>query len=250
MHHVAERATPIVFTTAVKTSTGRSPAPHSRLLLLLAPLNLAPAATTITGGWYAAPSAAQLPRRGEVRNPPGYHAKAHVVSPLPGHPDFRGTRAWHDWLRHQGVTDGHGLDAAFQTPTEFTWGNVNGTSYLTPIRNQYLPQYCGSCWAFAAASSLSDRVKIARDAKGSDVQISVQHILNCASMEGGSCEGGSAGGVYQWAQEMGPHEGISLESNKPYIACSAESPQTTVGLCNTTRARELTQCKPRNVAEW
>lgn len=29
-------------------------------------------------------------------------------------------------------------------PDEFSWGNVNGTSYLTHALNQHIPQYCGS----------------------------------------------------------------------------------------------------------
>jgi cathepsin X len=57
-------------------------------------------------------------------------------------------------------------------PTEFDWGNVNGVNYLTNIRQQHNPQYCGSCWAHAATSSLSDRIKIARNAQWPDINLS------------------------------------------------------------------------------
>ena len=45
---------------------------------------------------------------------------------------------------------------AAHLPDDFHWGNVNGVSYLTHSLNQHVPQYCGSCWAHGALSSLAD----------------------------------------------------------------------------------------------
>ena len=53
------------------------------------------------------------------------------------------------------------LDAE-KLPEAFSWGDVDGVSYLTKSLNQHIPQYCGSCWAHGAMSALSDRIKIAR----------------------------------------------------------------------------------------
>ena len=74
----------------------------------------------------------------------GDHQRQHVVSPLP-----------YTYVSQESL------------PKEFYWGNVEGTTnYLTRMLNQHIPQYCGSCWAHAALSSLADRIKIARNAKG------------------------------------------------------------------------------------
>jgi len=102
-------------------------------------------------------------------------------------------------------------------------------------RNQHIPQYCGSCWAHGAVSALGDRIKIARGAKGIDINLSVQHILNCANV--GSCHGGTVAGPYQWMARSG----ISYETSNPYMACSSESKE---GLC----PHGDWTCTPMNVA--
>lgn len=84
----------------------------------------------------------------------------------------------------------HSYLNAKDLPDAFTWANVDGVSYLTHSLNQHLPQYCGSCWANGAISAFSDRIKIAREAKGEDINLSIQFILNCGADMAGSCHGG------------------------------------------------------------
>jgi len=122
-------------------------------------------------------------------------------------------------------------------PDSFSWGDKN---LLTMSRNQHIPQYCGSCWAHGSVSALGDRIKIARQGKGIDINLSVQHLLNCGNV--GSCHGGSVDGPYQWLHRLSATgTGISYETQQPYIACSSESGE---GLCS---AGDWT-CTPENIA--
>jgi hypothetical protein len=64
-------------------------------------------------------------------------------------------------------------------PAHFDWRDQ---LMLTPVMNQFLPKWCGSCWAMAVASSLSDRIAIMRGAKAkTQVQISPQILLDCGA---------------------------------------------------------------------
>ncbi len=64
-------------------------------------------------------------------------------------------------------------------PTNWWWGKVNGSNFLTYQRNQHIPVYCGSCWAFSATSALSDRIKIRRKAQWPDIILSPQVLISC-----------------------------------------------------------------------
>jgi len=125
-------------------------------------------------------------------------------------------------------------------PDSFTWCDNDGVNYCTMSRNQHIPQYCGSCWAHGSVSALGDRIKIARKAQGIDINLSVQHMLNCGGV--GSCHGGSVLGPYQWISELSKKgTGIAYETENPYMACSSEG---TEGLC----PHGNWECKPENIA--
>jgi len=91
---------------------------------------------------------------------------------------------------------GAALEPVADLPETHIWNNVDGVSYLTNLRNQHIPQYCGSCWAHAATSALSDRIKIARKAAWPDINIAPQVLISCSGDDG--CHGGEAFNAFEW----------------------------------------------------
>ena len=83
-----------------------------------------------------------------------------------------------------------------ELPETFIWNNVEGVNYLTNLRNQHVPQYCGSCWAHAATSAMSDRIKISRKAAWPDINIAPQVLISCSGDDG--CHGGEAYNAFEW----------------------------------------------------
>jgi cathepsin X len=164
-----------------------------------------------------------------------------------------------------------------EIPKAFSWGSVPTddknpvSNYLTHALNQHLPFYCGSCWAHAAVSSLSDRIQIARIraartskkhsqpnqqqlhspfnetntherreyAQTNRINLSVQFLLNCGSTMAGSCHGGSSTGAFQFIREIGF---IPYDTCQPYIACSTDSLEGMCPLVDTT-CTELNICR-------
>lgn len=110
-------------------------------------------------------------------------------------------------------------------PDSFSWADVNGVSYLTHSLNQHIPQYCGSCWAHGALSSLADRIKIARLGQGDDINLSIQYILNCGTELAGSCLGGYHTSTYEFIKKVGY---VPYDTCMSYLACSHDS---TEGFC-------------------
>jgi cathepsin X len=82
-------------------------------------------------------------------------------------------------------------------PDQWVWNDINNTNFLTNLRNQHIPQYCGSCWAHAATSAFSDRIKINRNAQWPDVSISPQ-VVNSCSMNDHSYRGFEALSAFEF----------------------------------------------------
>jgi len=122
-------------------------------------------------------------------------------------------------------------------PEAFTWSDVDGQNFLTKNYNQHIPQYCGSCWAHGAISSLGDRIKIARKGRGPDINLAIQWVLNCGGVVAGCCHGGYHTGVFQLIKDSGY---VPFDTCQPYLACSSESHE---GICDQVD----TTCKKENI---
>merc|ERR1712216_640803 len=78
-------------------------------------------------------------------------------------------------------------------------------SYTTSVRDQFLPKWCGSCWAHAAAAAMGARRKIHVAGQGrDDVDISVQNLVNCVTEDSSrGCDGGGSYGANVYAFKKG-----------------------------------------------
>jgi cathepsin B len=82
-------------------------------------------------------------------------------------------------------------------------------SCVQSIRNQL---HCGSCWAFAAAETLSDNLCIINSDEG-NVKLSAQDLVSCDSTDHG-CNGGTLPSAWQYLTTTG----IVSDSCLPYTA--------------------------------
>ena len=89
-----------------------------------------------------------------------------------------------------------------ELPKSYDPRDINGVSYVSVTKNQHIPQYCGSCWAFSAASAISDRLRLMTKGAWPTQELSPQVIVNCADTASG-CHGGDMLSAYRMMKEMG-----------------------------------------------
>lgn len=127
-----------------------------------------------------------------------------------------------------------------ELPTSINWGdhlNEDGVriNYLTTTKNQHLPRYCGSCWAQAITSSLSDRINIhINKGVGPEVSISPQMLVSCSynvPKRVRACSGGDTWEGIKWVSE----NYLYPESCFPYAAVNGTCPEESM-MCYSNKA--------------
>ena len=92
-------------------------------------------------------------------------------------------------------------------PSSFDWRNVNGSSYVTGVRNQ---NQCGDCWAFATTAALESMTLITFNWPNYDLNLSEQIVLSCSGA--GDCSSGYADKASTFLEQSG----TSFENCYPY----------------------------------
>lgn len=104
-------------------------------------------------------------------------------------------------------------------PTSYDPRDLNGLDHTTILRNQHIPNYCGSCWAHGTSSALSDRIKLARKRQWPDIQVSPQVLVNCVSANStNGCYGGDPTAAFSWIAA----NGITDDSCQNYVAANEQ----------------------------
>ena len=95
-------------------------------------------------------------------------------------------------------------------PKKINWGDHedelgNRINYLTTMKNQHSPAYCGSCWAQSIVSHMSDRINIhIHFGTSPETTISPQMLVACAfdhAKRMNGCSGGDTWHGMKWIQD-------------------------------------------------
>lgn len=117
-------------------------------------------------------------------------------------------------------------------PASYSWRNVNGNNYVTPVRDQ---QTCASCFIFAPVAALEARLLRTYNRPGTDIDLSEQIPLSCSGA--GNC---ANGGYASTASTYLKNTGTAKETCYPYTNAD--------GSCGAACANW--QLSPYMVTDW
>lgn len=107
---------------------------------------------------------------------------------------------------------GYESPVPMRLPTRLDWRDAG---VISPIKDQALPQYCGSCWAFGTVAVVEALIKMAT---GEDKDLSEQQLVSCYP-DYGSCQGGNfAFGFY--LQKQANHE-VDFPYQAANVSCKS-----------------------------
>jgi cathepsin B len=121
---------------------------------------------------------------------------------------------------YESYTEAEVIPASFDSRKNAAW---SACKYIGHIRNQ---EQCGSCWAFGATESFSDRLCIATKAQ-TNVLLSPEDLVSCDTTNYG-CSGGYL--VLAW--EFMASTGVVTDACFPYGAGSGTAPACTSTCAN------------------
>ncbi|KQC11411.1 MAG: hypothetical protein APR62_01650 [Smithella sp. SDB] len=116
-------------------------------------------------------------------------------------------------------------------PSQLDWRNYNGSSYVTPIKEQ---GDCSDCWAFASTAALESNKLISGNTPGVFLDLSEQTLNSCSGA--GNCSGGYIDAAANFLRDIG----VPLEACNPYTA--------TDGMCSVSCSDWLTN--PYKISGW
>jgi cathepsin X len=114
-------------------------------------------------------------------------------------------------------------------PAKYDIRDVNGTNFASPNRNQHIPQYCGSCWAHAVTSSLSDRLRLLAKNEWplGAVLLSPEVLMACSNAAPGKelhgCHGGLPLDAFSWVSQNSLTDETCSNYQAKDIQCTAEN---------------------------
>jgi parallel beta-helix repeat protein len=124
-------------------------------------------------------------------------------------------------------------------PSYFDWRNVNGSNWMTTVKDQV---GCGSCWAFSAVGVTEAVTNIYKNNPNSTFDLSEEYLVsNCS--DAGNCCGGQPDKAFEFIS----YKGIPDEGCMPYADSSCSCDSGCSGSCtfNTGSQCSNAQCGDR-----